>query len=103
MNITNKFFLEDHNEFLKEIETYTQNHLAPVAKQYDESGEFPTELLAFFFEHHSFNFLISDSKENLAVYLKIIRIVSTKFASLAIILLTKDLYTFSTFYSFRTV
>ena len=38
MNITNKFFLEDHNEFLKEIETYTQNNLAPVAKEYDESG-----------------------------------------------------------------
>ncbi|HIZ71493.1 MAG TPA: acyl-CoA/acyl-ACP dehydrogenase [Candidatus Atopostipes pullistercoris] len=102
MNITNKFFLEDHNEFLKEIETYTQNNLAPVAKEYDESGEFPTELLPFFFEHHSFNFLISDSKENLAVFLEMIRIVSTKFASLASILLTQGLYAVSPFYSFGT-
>src|SRR5699024_11124462 len=94
--------LEDHNEFLKEIETYTQNNLAPVAKEYDESGEFPTDLLPFFFENHSFKFLISDSKENLAVFLEAIRIVSTKFASLASILLTQGLYAVSPFYSFGT-
>lgn len=102
MKITNKFFLENHNEFLKEIETYTQNNLAPVAKEYDESGEFPTDLLPFFFENHSFKFLISDSKENLAVFLEAIRIVSTKFASLASILLTQGLYAVSPFYSFGT-
>lgn len=102
MNTTNKFFLEDHNEFLKEIEDYTQSTLAPVAKEYDESGEFPTELLPFFFENESFEFLLSDSKEDLAIFLEMIRIVSKKFASLASILLTQGLYAVSPLYSFGT-
>lgn len=102
MKITNKLFLENHNEVLKEIETYTLDNLAPVAKEYDESGEFPTDLLPFFFEHNSFKFLTSNSKEDLGVFLEIIRIVSTKFASLASVLLTQGLYAVSPFYSFGT-
>lgn len=102
MKITNKLFLENHNEVLKEIETYTLDNLASVAKEYDESGEFPTDLLPFFFENNSFKFLTSNSKEDLGVFLEIIRIVSTKFASLASVLLTQGLYAVSPFYSFGT-
>src|SRR5699024_6886024 len=102
MKITNKLFLENHNDFLKEIETYTLDNLASVAKEYDESGEFPTDLLPFFFENNSFKYLTSNSKEDLGVFLEIIRIVSTKFASLASVLLTQGLYAVSPFYSFGT-
>lgn len=97
-----KKLLLEHKELLNEVEIYTNQTLAVVAQEYDESEKYPTEFLPFFFEKEFFHFLTTDSNVDLAVFVEMIRIVSTKFASLASIFLTQGLYATSPFYHFGT-
>lgn len=91
-----------NTQFLQEVERYTNETLAPVAQEYDESNKYPTEFLSFFFKNKAFRLLTSTFKTDLASFFEMIRIVSTKFASLASILLTQGFYAVSPFYCFGT-
>lgn len=89
-------------QLLQKIEVYTNEKLASAAQEYDESSKYPNEFLPFFFENETFHLLTSTSNTDLANFVEMIRIVSTKFASLASILLTQGFYAVSPFYSFGT-
>lgn len=87
---------------LKEIEKYTEDTLAKLARHYDNTNEFPQALMMYFFQHRDFLLLFSDKSEELDGFFELIRIVSKKFASLASILLTQAFYAVMPLYRFGT-
>lgn len=91
-----------HQDIIEAVEEYTNNELAKIARHYDETEVFPTEPLQFFFNKRIFDLITSTSNDDLAVFLECIRIVSTKFASLASILLTQAFYAIAPIYHWGT-
>lgn len=87
-----ELFDTDKRALINKVVVYTNDKLTHEAKYFDETSEFPKELLTPLLEQNIFSFLLSDEKLDLAVFLEIIRIVSKKFASLASILLTQGFY-----------
>lgn len=102
MNNHEKKHLQEYEELLKEVDVYTNQKLAAVAQEYDESEKYPTKVILFFFEKDFFSLLTTQSNHDFSAFVEMIRIVSTKFASLASILLTQGLYAVSPFYHFGT-
>lgn len=90
-------------KLLEEVEAYTEQKLASVARHYDDTDEFPHDEMAYFFEKGYFSLLTSDSNEDVSTFFETIRIVSTKFAALASILLTQGFYAVAPIAQFGTV
>ena len=87
---------------LEEVETYTEETIAGIARYYDETEEFPHEPMEYFFQNDFFSLLTSNSEEDLMVFLETIRIVSSKFAALGSILLTQGFYAVAPLHQFGT-
>lgn len=89
-------------ELIERVKKYTNTELTKIAKHFDETNEYPYEPLSFFFKHKYFDLLTSGSNRDLETFLEVVRIVSTKFASLASILLTQGFYAIAPLYHFGT-
>lgn len=87
---------------LEELENYTEDTIASIARYYDETEEFPHEPMEYFFQNDFFSLLTSNSEEDLTVFLETIRIVSSKFAALGSILLTQGFYAVVPLHQFGT-
>lgn len=102
MNTYKNLFGPDMQQLIEEIKIYTNNELSKQAKYFDETSEYPSELVENLFQRNIFYLLSSNENIDLAVFLEIIRIISTKFASLASILMTQGFYGVVPFYHFGT-
>ena len=87
---------------LEEVENYTEDTIASIARYHDETEEFPHEPMEYFFQNDFFSLLTSNSEEDLTVFLETIRIVSSKFAALGSILLTQGFYAVVPLHQFGT-
>lgn len=87
---------------LEEVEQYTEETLASIARHYDETEKFPHEPMQYFFQNSYFSLLTSNSEEDLTVFYETIRIVSSKFAALGSILLTQGFYAVAPLHQFGT-
>lgn len=87
---------------LEEVENYTEETIAGIARYYDETEEFPHEPMEYFFQNDFFSLLTSNSEEDVTVFLETIRIVSSKFAALGSILLTQGFYAVVPLHQFGT-
>ncbi|GBG93888.1 acyl-CoA dehydrogenase [Ligilactobacillus salitolerans] len=92
MHLYNDLFTPAQKKLLEETSEYTETRLAKDAKHFDETGEYPQELLEYFFQKKVFELVSSGDRADLAAFFEIIRIVSTKFAALASIMLTQAFY-----------
>lgn len=92
----------EHEELLSEIKEYTDTTLAEMAREFDDTEKLPEEAMAYFFQKDIFSLLTTDSNADLNAFLEIIRIVSTKFAALASILLTQGFYAVKPLHTFGT-
>ncbi|MGP6140521.1 acyl-CoA dehydrogenase family protein [Jeotgalibaca sp. A127] len=95
----------DHSKsqpFIEAVEEYANQTLAPIARHYDETDEFPHEEMRYFFQNGYFSLLTSNSAEDLSAFFETIRIVSKKFAALASILLTQGFYAVTPIAQFGT-
>lgn len=103
MDSTNKkIFDPDMVKDLKNISDYVDKELSEKAKYYDETSEYPSEIVDYFFKKNIFSKLTSNDAKDLAFFLEVIRIISKKFASLASILLTQGFYGVIPFYHFAS-
>lgn len=92
----------EHEELLSEIKEYTDTTLVEMAREFDDTEKLPEEAMAYFFQKDIFSLLTTDSNADLNAFLEIIRIVSTKFAALASILLTQGFYAVKPLHTFGT-
>lgn len=102
MNTYKNLFDSDLRKLIEETKEYTTNELNKKAKYFDETSEYPKEYIDYFFKENMFSLLASTKNVDLAAFLEIIRIISTKFASLASILVTQGFYGVIPFYQFGT-
>lgn len=92
MHLYNDLFTPAQKKLLEETSEFTETRLVKEAKYFDETGEYPQELLEHFFQKKVFELVSSGDRADLAAFFEIIRIVSTKFAALASIMLTQAFY-----------
>lgn len=102
MNTYKNLFDSDMQRLIEKTKVYTNSDLSKQAKHFDETSEYPREFVGYFFQQNIFSLLTSTENVDLAAFLEIIRIISTKFASLASILMTQGFYGVVPFYYFGT-